>query len=228
MAKKNKKMGTNEEVREEKSSQVSIVKPQDYHVDENIDDKYTKNFLAKYQKGEKTNKWFTVSGILSIVFGIVCIVAMIVVGIVFLSSIDYLKELALNGEADYEKKKSQITVACIVIPILGILSILVGIRICKYAKYTKSELSAVAVKIIFLAIAQFFIGGIIFCFLTIIGYFMGVSTDYGAIFYNRIDKGDLTEKQLHNAKLYHQNELINDEEYQDLKRDILKDKNIYF
>jgi len=214
---------------ENKKSFCINAKEEDFVVDEKIDDKYTKNLFERYKTGEnKNNKWFTASGILSVAFGIICIVTMIVVGIVFASTIDQLKELAVSGQLDFEKRKMEIIVCCIVIPLAGIFSILTGLQICKFAKMKKEEISSKSIKIFLFAAVQFFIGGVIFSALTIVGYFVGISSDYGVIFYNRIDKGDSIEKQLHNAKLYHQNNLINDEEYENLKQEILKDKEIYF
>ena len=204
-------------------------KKEDLIVDEHIDDKYTKQLFDKYKNGEnKKNKWFTISGGLSIAFGIICIISMIIVGIVFLSTEEKLKTLALAGKLDYDKKKEQVILACILVPIAGFLSIILGWQICKFAKLRKPELPSNAVKIMFCAILQFFVGGVIFSFFTIFAYFMGISSDYGAIYYNRIDKGDTIEKRLQNAKLYYENNLITHEEYEKLKENILNEKEIYF
>lgn len=230
MAKKEKYKLKNE-IKEELEESLSFInaKEEDFVVDENIDDKYTKNLFEKYKGGQKIkNAWFTYSGGLSIAFGIISIITALVVGIVFLATAEQLKQLALAGQLDYEKRQMQVTICCIVLPIIGILSILIGSVICSFAKYKKKELPQNAIKIMTFAVLQFFFGGLIFSFLTVIAYFMGIGSDYGAIFYNRIDQGDITEKQLKDAKLYHQNKLINDKEYENLKKNILNDKDIYY
>ena len=225
------KVKLRDEIKEELEDASTFInaKKEDFEVADAIDDKYTKHLFDKYKSGEKNkNNYFTISGILSIVFGVICIVTMIIVGIVFISTVDHLKELAANGQLNFDKKKSQVIICCIIIPIIGIFSILIGTKICKFAKLKRKELPAHAIKVMTFAVLQFFFGGLVFSFLTIIAYFMGIASDYGAIYYSRIDKGDITEKQLKNAKLYYQNDLINDKEYENLKQDILNDKNIYY
>lgn len=225
------KVKLKDEIREELEDASTFInaKKEDFEFSDKIDDKYTKHLFDKYKSGEKNkNNWFTWSGILSIIFGVVCIITMLIVGIVFLTSIDHLKELAVNGQLDFDKKKIQVIISCVIVPVVGVLSILIGAQICSFAKLKRKELPANAIKVMTFAVLQFFFGGLIFSFITIVAYFMGIASDYGAIYYSRIDRGDITEKQLTDAKIYHQNKLINDKEYENLKQEILNDKNIYY
>lgn len=229
--KKAKKQNLKNDEREEiNASSFSDIDKSDLEVDEKIDDKYTNSVFNKYKNGHQKNHWFTCSASFFILIGIIAVVTMVVVGLIFISSSDALKELAVNGDYDYEAKKTKVIICCILIPIIGIFSILIGLKINSFANLSKDELSKKVGKVMLFSFLQFIFGGTIFAFLTIIGYFMGIGSDYGAIYYNRIEgyNSNSKEKQLHDAKIYHQNQLIDDEEYKNLKENILKDKEIYF
>ena len=63
--------------------------------------------------------------------------------------------------------------------------------------------------------------------MTLIGYFVGIGSDYGVIYYNRIDNSSQKQKQLMDAKVLYQNELIDYEEYTKLKSKILHGTDIF-
>lgn len=195
-----------DELREASDEQI---RPQDLNFDENIDDKYTSEILKKHQNGNVKNKWFSCSGILSILFGVLCILSIIIAGISFIAS---------KGDDDYRNK---IVICSIVFSILGILSILVGIKIKSFSRYDKAQLIDHLGTIVAFIVLQFFFGGMIFAFLTLAGYFVGIGSDYGAIYYNRIDNLSQKQKKLADAKALYQNELIDYEEYINLKNSIL-------
>ena len=218
----NEKYSLKDEIKEElRESSSSTIRPEDLEIDKNIDDKYTSSVLDRYKNGHLTNKWFTWSGVLSILFGVACIVIMIIVGIVFVSSSEYLKELASQQKYDYDAEKTKVIICCIVIPIIGIIGVLVGFKIKSYANYSKEDLIEHLVSIICFSILQFFFCGMIFVVLTLIGYFVGIGSDYGVIYYNRIDNASQKQRKLMDAKILHQNELIDYEEYTRLKHNIL-------
>ncbi len=167
-----------------------------------IDDKYTSNVLNKYEKGHQRNRWLAWSGILSILFGIICVVTMVIVGIIFISSAESLQELSKYGQADFDKEKSKVLACAIAIPIMGILSIIVGVKVYGYSNYTREMLMEKSARIMFVAFIQFFVSACIFSLLTVIGYFVGRGIDYGAIYYNRIEKYDPRSEYLGNHNYY--------------------------
>ena len=213
-----------EEIKEELADSVqNKYKSEDLEFDECIDDKYTSSVFNKYKNGIHQNKWFLASGSLSIIFGIICVIVMAVVGIVFATSSPYLNGMATSS--DFETKKNQVLVCSIIIPIIGIISILVGIKILSFSKYTKSELVDHVGKLCGFAVLQFIFSAFIIVLLTVIGYFVGIGSDYGAIYYNRIDRGE-APKRLADAKILYENKLINEKEYRRIKEDILSDSDI--
>lgn len=213
-----------EEIKEELADSVqNKYKSEDLEFDECIDDKYTSSVFNKYKNGIHQNKWFLASGSLSIIFGIICVIVMAVVGIVFATSSSYLNGMATSS--DFETKKNQVLVCSIIIPIIGIISILVGIKILSFSKYTKSELVDHVGKLCGFAVLQFIFSAFIIVLLTVIGYFVGIGSDYGAIYYNRIDRGE-APKRLADAKILYENKLINEKEYRRIKEDILSDSDI--
>lgn len=213
-----------EEIKEELADSVqNKYKSEDLEFDECIDDKYTSSVFNKYKNGIHQNKWFLASGSLSIIFGIICVIVMAVVGIVFATSSSYLNGMATSS--DFETKKNQVLVCSIIIPIVGIISILVGIKILSFSKYTKSELVDHVGKLCGFAVLQFIFSAFIIVLLTVIGYFVGIGSDYGAIYYNRIDRGEAS-KRLADAKILYENKLINEKEYRRIKEDILSDSDI--
>ncbi len=167
-----------------------------------IDDKYTSNVLNKYEKGHQHNRWLVCSGVCSVLFGIACIVTMITVGIVFLVSSETLSEMSILSSVDFDEKKTQIIACCIAIPVMGILSIVVGVKVYSYSSYTHEMLVDRAPAIMFTAFIQFFVSAFIFALLTVIGYFIGRGMDYGAIYYNKIDKYDPSSEYLGNRNYY--------------------------
>lgn len=201
----------------ERGPRLSNLRPHDLEFDENIDDKYTSTFIDKYKNGQTKNKWFTWSGMLSILFGVACIVAMIVVTIRYLSIGDTLEDV----------QRKTITVCAIIFPIIGLLSIFIGLKIKSFTHFVKDDYSKKLCTIVLFIILQFLFGGFIFAFLTIVGYFTGIGLDYGAIYYNRINVNSSKQRQLADAKAMYQNELIDYEEYQTLKRNILNNEEDY-
>ncbi len=219
-----KKLNLKEEIKEElRESSVSHITEKDLEIDKNIDDKYTHSALNKYKKGFSKNKWFSWSGALSITFGVACIVIMIIIGSIFVMSSERFLSWIGKESADYESEKVKIITCCIVVPIIGLIAIGVGMKIKSYERYTKEKLIENLFSIFLFAILQFIFGGLIFVVLTIVGYFTGVGSDYGVIFYNRIDRGPQKDKELADAKTLYQNDLINYEEYTRLKTSILHD-----
>lgn len=155
-----------------------------------IDDKYTSNVLNKYEKGHQRNRWLAWSGGLSILFGITCIITMVIVGMIFVTSAESLQELSRVEQANFDKEKSKVIACAIAIPIMGILSIIVGVKVYSYSNYTREMLMEKSARIMFVAFIQFFVSACIFSLLTVIGYFVGRGIDYGAIYYNKIEKYD--------------------------------------
>ena len=78
-------------------------------------------------------------------------------------------------------------------------------------------------SIVGMSILQFFFGGLIFVVLTLVGYFLGIGVDYGAIYYNRIDSSSVQFKRLADAKRMYENGMISYNEYQNLRQYILRD-----
>lgn len=215
------KFSIKEELKNElKETTQNQIKSEDLEFDESIDDKFTSSVFNKYKNGVVQNKWFIVSGALSIVFGILCVIVMSVVGIVFATSTQYIDELA-SGE-DYQAQKNKILICCIIFPIIGIISILVGIKILSFSKYSKEKLIEKVGEIIGFSFLQFIFSALIIVIFTIIGYFTGVGSDYGAIYYNRIDRGE-TSKRLSDARILYENQLIDEKEYRRIKEEILND-----
>lgn len=167
-----------------------------------IDDKYTSNVLNKYEKGHQRNRWLAWSGILSILFGIICVVTMVTVGIIFITSAESLQELSKYGQANFDREKSKVIACAIAIPIMGVLSIIVGVKVYGYSNYTREMLMEKSARIMFVAFIQFFVSACIFSLLTVIGYFVGRGIDYGAIYYNKIEKYDPRSEYLGNRNYY--------------------------
>lgn len=196
----------------------SKIKKEDLELDQNIDDKYTSSVFSRYKNGITNNKWFKASGIISIIFGILCIVIMAIVALNF----------AFSTPTGNDKERNTIIICTIVFTIMGLISIIIGAKIYSLAKYNKRQLIDSLGLVCALCVFQFFFSGLIFVVLTIVGYFAGLGEDYGVIYYNKIDKGDSMEKKLHDAKIFYQNDLISEKEYKKLKRDILESKDIDF
>ena len=116
-------------------------------------------------------------------------------------------------------------ICSIIIPIIGIISILVGIKILSFSKYSKEELIDHVGKLCGFAVLQFIFSAFIIVLLTVVGYFVGIGSDYGAIYYNRIDRGEAS-KRLADARILYENQLINEYEYKRIKEDILSDNDI--
>ena len=192
----------------------SNTKDKDLEFDKNIDDKYTSSVFSRYKNGVYNNKWFKASGIISIIFGVLCIVIMAIVALEFAFTTQY-------GE---NNTRNTIIICAIVFTIMGIISIVVGGKILALSKYNKKKLIDSVGYVCTLCVFQFFFSGLIFVVLTIVGYFAGIAEDYGAIYYNKIDQGNMVEQKLHEAKIFYQNELIDEHEYNKLKRQILNDQ----
>ena len=206
-----------------RDASVSSVNPLDYEIDEHIDDKYTSSVFEKYKSGKTKNSWFVWSGYLSVAFGVLCIVAMAVIGIIFAASSESLKQMQMNEGFDYDGARNNVIICCIIFPIMGIISIIVGLKIKSYGYYTKEELIDHVASIVGMSILQFFFGGLIFVVLTLVGYFLGIGVDYGAIYYNRIDSSSVQFKRLADAKRMYENGMISYNEYQNLRQYILRD-----
>ena len=127
-----KKAEKAKQVEEMKNSDDFKRKADELKFNDKIDDKYTSNVLNKYEKGHQRNRWLAWSGVLSILFGIICVVTMVTVGIVFLTSAESLQDLSIHGQADFDKERSKVLICAIVIPIIGILSIIVGVKVYGY------------------------------------------------------------------------------------------------
>lgn len=216
------KFSLKEEIKKElRESSQSGIKEEDLIVDEAVVDNYTSSVFERYKKGLIKNKWFAWAGGLSIVFGVLAILIMAVVAIVFLTK----EELILSPQDDYNTVRSQIITSSIIVPIIGIIAILVGIKVKSYAKYSKDKLIDHIVSFCFVCALQFIFGGIFPVVLTVIGYFVGIGTDYGAIYYNRIDNPSTQYRRLADAKKLYEDGVIDYQEYQSLKQYILREIN---
>lgn len=219
---KKEKYSMKEELKEELRSTTQNVKPEDLDMDETVDDKYTSSVFEKFKNGQTKNGWFTWSGILSMVFGVLCIVSMVILGIVFAVQSDSLLAQVAHGY-DYDGTRTKVIVCIIVFTIVGIIGFFVGLKIKSYANYTKEQLIESLGAVIGMSVLQFFFGGLIFVVLTLVGYFVGIGSDYGAIYYNRIDNSSSQKRRLAEAKKMYEDGIISYAEYQSLRQNILRD-----
>lgn len=215
-----KKYSLKEEIKNEldELNVNSKINKDDLEMDQNIDDKFTSSAFSRYKNGITNNKWFKASGLISIIFGILCIVIMAIIALNF----------AFTTPTGNDKERNTIIICTIVFTAMGLISIIIGAKIFSLAKYNKKQLINSLGLVCALCVFQFFFSGLIFVALTIVGYFAGIGEDYGVIYYNKIDKGDSMQKKLHDAKIFYQNDLISEKEYNKLKRDILNSKDIDF
>lgn len=215
-----KKYSLKEEIKNEldELNVNSKINKDDLEIDQNIDDKFTSSAFSRYKNGITNNKWFKASGLISIIFGILCIVIMAIIALNF----------AFTTPTGNDKERNTIIICTIVFTVMGLISIIIGAKIFSLAKYNKKQLINSLGLVCALCVFQFFFSGLIFVALTIVGYFAGIGEDYGVIYYNKIDKGDSMQKKLHDAKIFYQNDLISEKEYNKLKRDILNSKDIDF
>lgn len=184
----NKIIGEDKKTEKEKKKQQLIQennknyskKAEELKFNDKIDDAYTNKLVDKYEKGHQKNRWFIASAISSIVFGGLCILAILIANIV-------LAIKSGNGEYDMDENKNKLITASVILIIYGIFSILIGFKINTFSNYTREMLMANTAKITFFAVLQMLFGGIIFSVLSFVGYFTGRGIDYGAIYYNRID-----------------------------------------
>ena len=72
-------------------------------------------------------------------------------------------------------------------------------------------------------VLQFLFGGLIFSALTIVGYFVGIGSDYGAIYYNKVDNPSTQVRRLADAKKLFQDGVIDEQEFKNLKEHILRE-----
>lgn len=208
-----KELKENKEKKKERGPRISNIKPQDLEFNKNIDDKYTSSFIDKYKSGKTTNKWFTASGILSILFGITCIFVMLIIIFKFIAN--------KGSNVDYDAEKKKIIISGVVVFVVGILSILIGCKIKSFSKYIKDDYVKNLGTIILFIILQLLFGGFILAIFTIVGYFAGIGLDYGAIYYNRIEESSSKSKRIEELKQMYREDLIDFEEYQRLKDEIL-------
>ena len=216
---KNKFKLTEEIKKELRESGQSNIKEEDLVVDEAVVDNYTSSVFERYKSGRVKNKWFLWAGTLSIIFGINAVLIMAVITIIFVVRSDLL----VGSQSDYNFVRNQIIISSIVITIVGIIAILVGAKVKSYSKYTKEKLIDHIVSFSFVCVLQFIFGGIFPVILTVVGYFVGIGTDYGAIYYNRIDNPSTQYRKLADAKKLFENGVIDEQEYQALKQYILRD-----
>ncbi len=163
--------------------------------DDKIDDSYTNKIIDKYKQGHKPNKWFIASGMISIIFGLVCFLVMAILGISFLA-----QKATLATEINYESRKKLVEVFCIILPLMGIASILVGFKILKFSHYSREQLMKETALIVTMGFVQMFVSGFVFCLLTFGGYFVGRGIDYGAIYYNKIEGYTKSDERSSTAK----------------------------
>lgn len=213
-----------DEAKEElRDSIPNNIKPEDLEIDEHIDDKYTSSVFARYKNGNSKNKWFLWSGYLSVVFGVLCVISMAILGIVFAVRSGDLRQ---DTTYDYDGNRTKILISCIIVSVVGIIGFIVGLKVTSFASYSQEELIDHVWLIVGVAILQFFFGGFIFVILTIVGYFVGIGSDYGAIYYNRIDNSSEQYRKLKDAKSLYQNGVIDYDEYMRLRQEILRNSDI--
>lgn len=221
---KKEKHNIKEETKEElRDFLPGKIRPEDLEIDDNVDDKYTSSVFARYKKGRQKNKWFLWSGYLSVAFGVLCIVTMLIVGIVFASRSGTLKHEQLLGRYDYDGTRTKIIISGIIVPLVGIASIFIGLKIKSYSALSQEELIDNVWSIAGMSVLQFFFGGLFFVVLTFAGYFVGIGSDYGAIYYSRIESNSLQQRKLKDAQRLYNNGIISMEEYQRLRNKILQD-----
>ncbi len=196
-----------------------LEKADEMEFNENIDDNYTNEIIDKYKKGYQKNHWFSVSGIISIVLGIACLVGVVVMGCILLVSSVSFSKFSIYFDLDVEEKKRLLIFVFALLPILGALNIFVGLKVGSFANYTREALMSKTSFIMMVSFFQCIIGGTFICLLTIIGYFVGRGIDYGAIYYNRIDG--------YNSKDINWAERNSMKELEAIKKDIFNDKNKY-
>ena len=219
MAMDKEKFSVKEEIKNELRESVPYnITPQDLEIDDAIVDKYTSSVFAKFKKGETNNRWFTASGILSILFGVIAFLTIIIIAIVFA-----VKRELIVGDGNFESVRTKIIISCIVVPIIAIISIIVGAKIKSYSKYSKARLIDNVVSISVMIVLQFLFGGLIFSALTIVGYFVGIGSDYGAIYYNKVDNPSTQVRRLADAKKLFQDGVIDEQEFKNLKEHILRE-----
>lgn len=170
-----------------------LEKADEMKFNDKIDDDYTKGVIDKYEKGYQKNHWFSVSAIISILIGVACLVAVVIIGVMmFVSSISFGK-FAIYFDLDIEANKRIIIASFILLPLLGILNLLIGLKVGSFANYTREQLMNKSSFIMMVSVFQCIVGGTFICILTIVGYFVGRGIDYGAIYYNKIEEYNKTE-----------------------------------
>lgn len=215
---KNKKDSTISQYKKDAISDAKVAKANsqdDYEIDENIDDEYTSSIFESFKNGDNQNKWFLASGYLSIIFGAICFVCFVFVGI------EGLKQLQMQSSYDFDEKRIKFILACVILPIVGFLGIFTGVKIKSFADYDSEKLAENLTSLIFYAILQFLFGGVLTAILTVVGYFVGIGQDYGAIYYSRLEDFPDRQSRLAEAKKMYEQGLIDEEEYQKLKEHIL-------
>ena len=150
--------------------------------------------------------------------GVIAFLTIIIIAIVFA-----VKRELIVGDGNFESVRTKIIISCIVVPIIAIISIIVGAKIKSYSKYSKARLIDNVVSISVMIVLQFLFGGLIFSALTIVGYFVGIGSDYGAIYYNKVDNPSTQVRRLADAKKLFQDGVIDEQEFKNLKEHILRE-----
>lgn len=214
------KFSLKEEIKKElRESSQSNIREEDLRVEDGVIDSYTSSVFKRYKKGLIKNRWFLWSGYWSIVFGVLAILSMAIVAIIFVVRDD----LIMSPQDNYEDVRNKIIISGVIVPIIGIISIIVGAKIKSYSKYSKDKLIDHIISFSFMCAMQFIFGGIFPVFLTVVGYFVGIGTDYGAIYYNRIDNPSTQYRRLADAKRLYEEGVIDEQEFQALKQYILRE-----
>ena len=167
---------------------------------------------------KKKNNYFYASAVLTMILATLEIVGAVLLVSIFFAS----KENIIENVADpnrYEFIKGSVITGTIISLIFGILTIIEACFFFNFAKYDKQKLEERTALVIIMIILQVIFGGLIACAISVAGIIVGKEEGMAEI--NNASLIDQCEYDLKKVKKLHDEELIDEEEYQRLRNEIL-------
>lgn len=170
---------------------------------------------------EKRNNYFYASAILTIVLASIEILAAIIAISIFYS----MKEsiiAGLNDPTRIDFIQGAIVTTTVISMVVGVLTIVVGCFFFSFAKYTQQQVNDRTAFIVIMIILQIVFGGLVACAISVAGIIAGREGEMAQINYDKAYQ-DSFEERLKKLKNLYDEKLIDEEEYKNLRSQILSE-----
>ena len=167
----------------------------------------------------KRNNYFYASAILTVVLASIEILAAVLAISIFYST----KESIIAGLSDPDRIdfiQGAVVTTTVISLVMGALSIVVGCFFFSFAKYTQQQVNDRTAFIVIMVILQIIFGGLIACAISVAGLISGREGEMAKINYDKAYQTSVEERLKKLKGLYDEN-LVDEEEYQKLRKQIL-------